>query len=219
MHLQKPALSLGLRAFLAFALALAVVALPGSASAESIIKRPGDHPKYSVELDPHLVIGWGGWSPGPFDDEGFGVGFRASIPIVEQGPIKKINNSMAIGFGGDMLFYSDDDCGYGRWNRFDYRYDCSGGSLVFPVVLQWNFWLTDVISVFGEPGLAVRHSWINVEYPCDNNLLDTCDADDSDTDFVPFIFWAGGRFLFSDSVGLTVRLGWPYIGVGASILL
>jgi hypothetical protein len=26
-----------------------------------------------------------------------------------------------------------------------------------PVALQWNFWLTDVISVFGEPGLALGY--------------------------------------------------------------
>jgi hypothetical protein len=33
------------------------------------------------------------------------------------------------------------------------------------------------------------------------------------------VFFAGGRFLFSDNLGLTVRLGWPYASVGMSILL
>jgi hypothetical protein len=216
MQIKMPT-STRVRVLLGALVACAALTLPDTASARSVIKQPGAHPKYSVELDPHLVIGWGGWFPGPLDNEGFGLGFRATIPIVEQGPIKKINNSMGIGFGGDFLFYGNDNCRYGRFRQFGY--DCSGTALVLPVVLQWNFWLTDVISVFGEPGLAIRHTWVSVEYPCGPGLLDVCDDTDSDLDFVPFVFWGGGRFMFGDSVGLTVRLGWPYLGVGASILL
>jgi hypothetical protein len=209
MQFKKPV-------FAGLVLALAIAALPDTAAAQSVIKQPGNHPDYSVELDPHLVIGWGGWMPGPFDDEGFGVGLRATIPIVKQGPIKKINNSMGIGFGGDFLFYGDDNCGWGRWRGG--LYDCGGNSLLLPVVLQWNFWLTDVISVFGEPGLAIRHTWIHFDYPC-NSPSGICEDDDTDLDFVPFIMFAGGRFMFGDTVGLTVRLGWPYLGVGATFLL
>jgi len=214
MQTTKPVL----RAFFGLSLALAATVLPDTASAESVIKRPGAHPDYSVELEPHAVIGWGGWYAGPFDDEGFGLGLRASIPIVQQGPIKKINNSMAIGFGGDFLFYDGDDydCDWGRCRGFTRDY--GGNALYLPVVLQWNFWLTDVISVFGEPGLAIRHAWVHWEGPC-GSPTGYCDYDDSDTDFVPFIFFAGGRFMFGDTVGLTVRLGWPYLGVGASFLL
>ncbi len=215
MQIEKtPRSSFRLRALLTLVLTLAALMAASNASAQ--IKQPGAHPDYSVELDPHLVLGWGGPFIGPFGNEGFGVGFRATIPIVDPGPIKKINNSMGIGFGGDFLWYGDDDCHY-RYNRFYSRfYDCSGTTLVLPVVLQWNFWLTPKISVFGEPGLAIRYSHINYEYPCGAGI---CDDDDTDTDFIPFIFWGGGRFLLGDSVGITVRLGWPYIAAGVSILI
>ena len=32
------------------------------------------------------------------------------------------------------------------------------------MVAQWNFWLTPSISVFGEPGLAIRYSSLHRDY-------------------------------------------------------
>ncbi len=202
-----------------FTLALAFATLLSARPASAQIKQPGAHPDYSVELDPHLDLGWGGPFHGPFGNEGFGLGFRATIPIVKQGPISKINNSMGIGFGGDFLFYGDDDCHWGDRRFWNVYYDCHGNSFVFPVVLQWNFWLTPKISVFGEPGLAITYSHVEWEYPCGPGGAQVCDNDDSDTDFIPFILWGGGRFLLGDSVGITVRLGWPYISAGVGILI
>ena len=193
--------------------ACAVWSLTSPARAESIIERPGARPMYSVELDPHVLAALGGpvWA-----DDGFGLGFRASIPIVDD-PIKTINNNMAIGFGLDWAHYGEKNrC----WDYYHYRYDydCDANALWFPVVLQWNFWLTDIISVYGEPGIAIRHwRW---EYPCaEGNWAGLCDRDD--TDFLPLVFYAGGRFLFSERFGLNVRIGfWPsMLNVGASILL
>lgn len=203
-----------LTAFLASAAFGLVFAASSSANAQ--IKQPGAHPRYSVELDPHLVLAWDGPFNNHFDDEGIGLGLRATIPIIEQGPIKKINNSLGIGFGGDFIFYGDGHCRYGRWNYDD---DCSGTSLFLPVVAQWNFWLTPSISVFGEPGLAIRYSSLHREYPgpCDGDGF--CEDDDTDLDFIPFVLWGGGRFLVGDSVGITVRLGWPYLGVGVGFLI
>jgi hypothetical protein len=179
-----------------------------SARAESIIKNPGDHPEYSVELDPHLVLQW---DNGPWDDDGIGLGLRATIPFLQQGPIDSINNSMGISFGLDAAWYDEDRChgwGRGRWG------DCEGSTWMLPVTLQWNFWLTDIISVFGEPGLSITRWHYDAE-PCDDSWGD-CEWSDTDLDAV---FFAGGRFLFSDNLGLTVRLGWPYASVGMSILL
>ena len=80
-------------------------------------------------------------------------------------------------------------------------------------VLQWNFFLTDVISVFGEPGIAIsNYSW-------ESDFCDGPGCEGSDTDFEPFVFWAGARFLLGDTVGIVVRLGTPYISVGVSFLL
>jgi len=197
---------------------LSVLLVAQPALAESVIKHPGDHPDYVVELEPHGLLQW---HRSEFGDEGFGLGARVNISLMKNGPITKINNNMAIGFGLDYVWF-DDPCERGWWwwrggpNRpgpgfVGPGWDCSGSTLWFPVVLQWNFWLTDIISVFGEPGLAIEHSWWDVE--CGFG----CSWDDSDTD-VEFVFWGGARFMFSDTVGLTVRLGTPYLSVGASIL-
>ncbi len=199
------------------ALATVLVVAAPPAAAEAIIENPGDHPDYVVELDPHLVLQHG-YTPAWFD-VGVGLGLRATIPFLD-GPIPTINNSMGVTFGADWAHFGDDDCyDYYYWHRDprlrpppDWDYHCHGDAFVFPVALQWNFWLTDVISVFAEPGLALGYRrW---EGWCD---LGICDADDFDLH--PFVFWAGGRFLFGERVGMTVRLGYPSVTVGATFLL
>lgn len=105
----------------------------GNAAAdESIIKNPGDHPDYRFEAEPHGLIGFAG----PFEQGrgDFGAGFRGTIIIVDNGFIKSINNSVGIGFGGDLFFRH--------------------GTLFIPVVMQWNFWLSTHWSVFFEPGIG-----------------------------------------------------------------
>ena len=116
-------------------LAAAVVALaPTRARAdESVIKNPGDHPAYRFEAEPHGLLGYGG----PFEKgrSDFGAGFRGTIIIVDNGFVKTINNSVGIGFGGDVFFRK--------------------GTFFIPVVMQWNFWLSTHWSVFGEPGIGI----------------------------------------------------------------
>ncbi len=188
--------------------------LAPDARAESVIKRPGARPDYSVELEPHLVLALNGpvWA-----DEGIGLGFRASIPIVDE-PIKSINNNMAISFGFDWAHHGDDnDCWWYRRNDWGYYdHNCRANSFYFPVTLQWNFWLTDIISVYGEPGLAIRH-W-RYDQPC-RDWDGFCDYDD--TDILPIVMYGGGRFMFGETVGLNVRLGfWPtMLNVGATFLI
>ena len=62
------------------ALSLAVMVL--SANAEAQIKQPGAHPSYDVELEPHLVLDWGG-HPGPDDDDALGLGLRAAPAVLQ----------------------------------------------------------------------------------------------------------------------------------------
>jgi hypothetical protein len=195
---------------LAHAVLLATFLSSSGAFARGIIKNPGEHPQYSVELEPHLVLDWAG-APG-HHDEGIGAGIRASIPLFHNGPISKINNNMAISFGLDWT-YADRACGprANAWNA-----DCELNSFWFPVALQWNFFLTDIISVFGEPGLSVVHyrwdTWERCWAP------GYCDTDGHDTELKP-VFWGGARFLFSDNIGATVRLGYPSITAGITFLL
>jgi hypothetical protein len=120
------------KAALALALSLAAVPLSGPASAQTTIKQPGNHPRYSFEAEPHLAVN-------PFGKDGFGPGFRGTIVVVENGFVSSINNSVGVGFGADFLFYGKDQT-----------------ELFLPVVLQWNFWLHRNWSVFGEPGIILH---------------------------------------------------------------
>jgi hypothetical protein len=201
-----------LRTLVLFACVSALWLAAAPAGGKSIIKRPGEHPHYSVEAEPHFLLGWaeppGIHIPGDF---GYGVGARFSIPVAD-GLIHNINDSAAIGFGGDWVHYTG-----GRYagRCTDWVSGPAGTSvcvdttsdggeanmLQFPVVFQWNFWLTDVISVFGEPGIAFA-------YTSDEGL-----------DFSPFVIWGGARFQLADSVAVTLRVGMPTLSAGVSFLL
>ena len=85
---------------------------------DSIIKRPGDHPHYSVELEPHLALAFLAPTAG---SNGVGIGGRATIPIVQNGFVKTINNSVGIGFGLDWVHYNG--CYY--WNGRGYAGGCA----------------------------------------------------------------------------------------------
>src|ERR1019366_159375 len=70
--------------------------------------------------------------------------------------------------------------------------------VLIPVVMQWNFWLSPHWSVFGEPGIAIGSGRDTEPWP----VLDV-----------------GGRFLFTDRISLTMRVGFPDVSVGVSFLL
>ena len=175
-------------------LALAATTLAGVASAESTI-RTGRPPQYSAEIEPHLNFQ-------PFNDRastfGFGFGLRVSIPVMSPGFIKTIDDSIAISFGGDLVHFGGGDA-------YCDRNVCVNGpsywALYAPVVMQWNFFLTDKWSVFGEPGVALRHGF------SERCNIDGFDCASSDT--IRPVFFAGGRFKFSEGASLTMRIGYP----------
>ena len=151
---------------------LCLLTLSATAYADrGTIKFPGDHPNYAFELEPHGLLE-------PFHDFHPGVGVRGTIEIVDNGFITKINNTVGIGFGLD-------------W---------TSKSVWVPVVMQWNFWLSENWSVFGEPGAVLRIS----------------DEKKKGLDY--FAVYAGGRFHFSDTLTLTMRVGKPTASVGVSFL-
>jgi hypothetical protein len=190
----------------------AAFALLGASSASAQIKSPRSHPHYGVELEPHLVVQW---ADEPYwDDTGIGVGLRASIPVIPDGPINSINNSLAIGFGLDWAHF--DDCG--PWNDI-----CDANDFWFPLVVQWNFFLTQSISLFGELGLAIQYSSLDWDGPIPGNCaringVNICNDNVDDLD-VELVLWLGARFLVSDNIALTLRLGSPSLLFGVSILL
>ena len=184
------------------AAAVPVLAFASSALADDTIKHPGDHPDYGVEIEPHGLVGWLG-GPG-YNDNGYGVGVRFGIPIVKNGFIRTINNSVAITFGADVLFYSG--CWYAGGN-------CSATYLDFPVAMQWNFFVAQRWSVFGEVGAYVFHGFFS-----DCPFATGCPTQPTETGIYPALY-LGGRYHFSDKVSLTMRLGFPTASIGASFFL
>jgi hypothetical protein len=178
-----------------------VVATPFApfARADDTIKTPGDHPTYPVEIEPHVLFGWDSLFPG----DSYGLGARLSIPIVDRGFVPKINDTVAISFGADLLHF--DGC-------FVTHYSCSANFLLFPVAMQWNFYVAKQWSVFGEPGLFIYHGFFD---GCPPGVV--CVNSPNETGIQPAIY-LGGRYHFNESVALTMRLGFPTVSVGISFL-
>lgn len=167
---------------------------------------------YTVELEPHLVFGSA--PPGPGAGSGVGVGARASIVVAPDGFLRDVDDSVAIGFGLDYGHYA------ARYALNGYRDQClhfepgpagtsvctdvtsNGGSydyVFIPVVMQWNFWLTENFSAFAEPGLTIYH--------LGNQGFSAAPA-----------LYAGGRLRLTDTITLTARIGYPTFSIGASFL-
>lgn len=185
--------------------AILVIPCAGTAAAESIIRNPNP-PRYAVEIEPHvnlsfLDLDYGGTS--------FGPGIRFGIPIMSPGFVPTINDSVAISFGADLVRYS----GYSYGCDARGCYDTAGfWAAYIPVTLQWNFWLTDRWSVFGEPGLTLRHAFQ------DDYCAATPGFSCRGRDRLLGTFYAGARLQLSDALALTFRAGYPNgFSVGLSI--
>ena len=215
--------------FVAVGVATGLIGSATSADAATIIRDPNP-PKYGVEIEPKFNIGF--LNPfGNYGGNNYGPGVRFSIPIVSPGFIKKLNNNVAISFGADMLYYEgyagyyyNGFCG-GRRDCLAYygAYNYSFWALHLPVTMQWNFFITDKWSVFGEPGLTLRYAFYH-DYPYDPRYCDprfyNCSNPYGNRLTPYFTFFAGGRFHFSEKVALTMRLGYPIdLSVGVSFFL
>ena len=184
-------------------IALAAVALLAStrgAHADGTITTPGDHPNYRIELEPHVTLGW----DNVYASSGVGVGGRFSIPVVQNGFIPSLNNTIAVSFGVELLHYGG--C---------YRYStqaCGANYLFFPIAMQWNFFVARQWSVFGEPGFTIFQGFFD---KCPSGALGCVDA--------PTLGWrptlaVGGRYHLSEHVALTARIGYPAFTLGASFM-
>ena len=184
---------------LASLLAAWASALGSQASAQ--VESPGRHPHYTAELEPHLVWQWNGDERARHD--GVGFGFRASIPIIQDGPVRTINNSLAISFGLD-------------WAHFPECRDyvgCSEDDFWVPVTAQWNFYITSMLSIFPELGLGFRDAIIDYDEPCRGS---GCRG--SALEVHP-VLWFGARFRLGNAVALVMRLGTPSLQLGVSFFI
>lgn len=125
------------------------------------------------------------------------------------------------------MHYSGTGCVYDpRFPNYCYAagYYASADFFQFPVVMQWNFYVAQKWSVFGEPGLYIWHGVYNApNYPCGAPGYPPCGLYapyyGSDTGVGP-AFWVGARFHFSDSASLTMRIGYPdLLTIGVSFFL
>jgi hypothetical protein len=169
-----------------------------SARADDTIKHPGDHPQYRVELEPHGIFAWDP-TYSAWRNVGLGPGFRASIALLDNGFIPKINNNVAITFGTDFAIHP---CGGNCITAFFFH---------FPVALQWSFYVAKNWSVFGELGPDFIAGWYNGAcggrgFDCGNFTVRPA-------------FFAGGRYHFNEKISLTMRLGYPMFTVGVSFFL
>jgi hypothetical protein len=196
------------RRFLVIVTVAFAAQFPLEARGDDTIKHPGEHPHYTVELEPHVLIGWAAnYYYGGGD--ALGLGGRVSINLTHDGFVDSINNSVAIGLGLDWLHYNAPDCFY-YYNR---GAACYGGASAdffqFPVVLQWNFYVAKHWSVFGEPGIYIWHGSYG-NGGCYNAAGALVNCSYSETGVGP-AFWIGGRYHFNETVALTMRLGYPDI--------
>jgi hypothetical protein len=181
-------------------------------SAKAQIKSPGAHLRYGAEIDAHLVVQWD--HEPRWHDEGIGLGVHFAIPLVDNGPITTINNSLAIAFGLDWAHFGD-SCELRGFESYD---DCSANDFWVPVVAQWNFYFSKTISAFPELGLGIQHSRWDAGYCRRGGDYFRCDDGGSDTD-VELVMWLGVRFHLQDSFALTLRLGTPSLLLGAAFYL
>ncbi|HEX6763867.1 MAG TPA: hypothetical protein VF103_00280 [Polyangiaceae bacterium] len=111
---------------LAFAIFVLVFSITGIALADSTIKSDTAHTHYFFEAEPHFVVT-------PFDEGGIGAGFAGTFIVADEGFIKRVNDSVGVGFGANWATNRD---------------------FILSGAMQWNFWFTEHWSAFGEPGIA-----------------------------------------------------------------
>jgi hypothetical protein len=190
----------------AVAVVVAFVAVSAASRAaeagDNTIRQPGDHPNYPIEIEPHLDFAWFDYAGYGFGTTaGIGVGARFTIPLTKNGFVPTINNTVGIGFGGD-------------WVYFGCAANCGVSTLYFPVVMQWNFYVAQRWSVFGEPGISINYAFYNGDVcagrpaPCAvGSAL-----------FPGPVFEVGGRYHVNEHFALTLRLGYPDLTFGLSFM-
>jgi hypothetical protein len=164
----------------------------GVAEARTVIKNPNEHPDYRAELEPHgNLILWHRY---------YHRRYRAYNDFGDPEGGLGFRATIEL---GDPAFVPQINNTVGITFGIDVtscRYCSDDVTLWFPVGLQWNFFLTDKWSVFADLGVIPRTDGVRDLY-------------------FDFMAHVGGRYHFNDTVALTMRIGQPFISVGASFFV
>ena len=195
-------------------MALVLLLFVRPAGAQLIIDDDKAVPDFTVELEPHGVL-TPFWPPRGSADVGVGFGALVGINLAPRGFIPTVADSVSLGIGLDWVKYvggrpSVGECvewvGDSPDEEICVRTRGGGGAGAYffvPAVMQWNFYLTEDWSVFGEPGLAMYFHSGSIDQRLRVGLTP--------------VFNLGGRFHFSERAALTMRVGYPYTTVGVSL--
>lgn len=179
---------------------------PGNASADLIINRPFSG-KRSIELNIHgsayydsgLGGGRGCWNYGNgycgnyYGNYSVGPGISMLFPILHNGFIPSINNAVYIGFFVDTIFHPS----YYGWNTWFL-------SLPIGPMLQWRFYLIEMISVYANLGFGIWPWFTDNAY--------------GGTWIRGFpLFQLGANFHFTKKVGMNLQFGYPSAQLGLNI--
>ncbi|MBN2528724.1 MAG: hypothetical protein JXR76_20205 [Deltaproteobacteria bacterium] len=122
-------------------------------------------------------------------DIGMASGGRFGIPIVHNGFVPRINNSVYINFGADFYLVR-------------YRNEAHG-ALGIPIALHWEFYFSEKWSAYGEAGINIFF------HP---SLFQGDGWTRSPERWIAGSI--GGRFHINEAVALTLHVGNPYSSFG-----
>lgn len=179
---------------------------PRDAAADLIINRPFSG-KRSIELNIHgsayYNSGLGGgrnycWSTGYcgayYGNYAVGPGISMLFPILHNGFIPSINNAVYLGFFIDTIFHPS----YYGWNSYWFF------SLPVGPMMQWRFYLIEMISVYANLGFGVWPWFTDNAY---GGLW---------VRGFP-LFQLGANFHFTQRIGMNVQFGYPSAQLGLNI--
>ncbi len=137
---------------------------------------------------PDWYGGWGfGWRP-------LGLGVRASLPLLHNGLLPDVNDSLGLEVGADLSFWA-----FSRWATF----------LDIPVELKWSLYLVPKVAVFLKLGIALE---MQFGQGCWGN---TCYGSSF---FVPVPVAAVGLAAqMTSKISLRLEFGYPWFKIGIGV--
>lgn len=124
----------------------------------------------NIRFEAHLGFGWYG---------AVGIGGRLEFPIVRAGILQNVDDEIALSIGAEVFYF------YGRY---------LGVGVTPLIALQWNFFLSNAVSIFPELGLAFIFG------PGRDAYWGT---------FIAPYLGLGIRFHFTDRNAVLIRGSWP----------